>query len=1492
MFVSKIGNEFKKQQVFKGYQHEVNNVGSRVMRFNYPFDYNNESCKIDFYNVKEDPSSPTGYRVVGDKVKTIELKKDGVVVNPYQIKGLNAKEMFAYKLNYSGNANAVDTGINQDGFNLVTTRGTAPTVQGSAILSMPDLHRPGAYYDKKTGKVLYDIEKQKASEKIIRNFSNAMGGSLAGYEYELDALDRNDTPQMLSGVKVLFSTPIAGGDNRSAFRYWNKNNLQMDSGMGTAENYENFTKKMFKHGKKLVYDGTFTSEGLEGIHFQYALRWAGKDPQTQYWFKMTGINDEPIGLGVIPEHSENLRHKVINAPTVYNSDKNTVEINPKYNSAKETYIQIYDAAQVTEEQATDLTKPIDRYANLSSGSPLDINTHDDTVMSYIFEINPNEYTKRLEELSKHNKTSEHKISLNTPEGTEFIGQFSSFKFTPKRPGGSVTWDANTDMQKMSYSVSPYDEKILEEISAPSKKEYATKMTQIGTYETKDLALQAARYWTAKSRIIQTLYAAQALQANTIQQAINEVTAENETNKKGMTPDEIKATAIERVIDKLIQQKELPEEAKLSNDAILNILDNYYKLETKGVVEKDDVTIKALMQLPLDSLELGENTQGVLSSSYFSNRATSPETVGLTRFELLEQANPHLLEKYADNYMKTSDFYETTLKEFADKVLKEVDSTSEEKLFDSDGNYTPYGEYVTELMGQDIAKYALLKAFGGKNTEAWYFEDGTITYDYDKIKENTTLKSLGINASNPADEAAALRRIMEHGVKTLKDNDVQFVAKSISQRIQGTNLDSFKLSEAIVGKAGLGLDFRLDAAKDIMDWDAVRNGDLSFDEAWDKTIEFWAKYVQAVKKENPNAYIVAEITDIESLMKKLLGDKLNLYGQSVSIGNKYKNINEAMQQFFIRTGVTSEAAYSYTFTNLLRVFSHDFEEGHTGSLASFINNYRQVLSVHGIDYVRNLWTFADNHDKPSVIHGMALDMPLFLADLETTDWARETAMRMLMNADDLKSLPLEAKFFLHNMDYYRNVSMKAVAMSKLMRDCTNDLNISDKEKHYMKCAIANLTSGNYLGEGATFPLAFENTEALASLDGALKEIAKKSNITLSNDEFSRIINHANSLIDGFFANKAPNSKENLDRAKAILSNNGSADGCAETDLSQYSVYSVAIMGALREALHAQIDNDRAVKTWDAQRDYIKQYNNEFIKKSFANLPTEENSKFTARKDAYAARDFETVIKMIITEAENLAKQDNALQENEHFNKDEILKQLFIKTTEPAIDKAVRYMSFLSALPGIPSIYARDMLGALGFDEKTKNIFLQNRNAIVWSELEEGPLKEYRQKIFDMFKEAIQIRTDAGEALDHGTPYLLETSLGIDVPAILMQDGKGNMTVSVLNAKGNEADDKLDYILLSAAGLSLPLGLEFINSAAKDKATYIVKEIAGKGRAIAVKEGSYIALNKDTLRNGVMVLKHVAFRGNSRQINKQYNIVTNPYKKTEPAQEGQKLSIIAG
>ena len=63
----------------------------------------------------------------------------------------------------------------------------------------------------------------------------------------------------------------------------------------------------------------------------------------------------------------------------------------------------------------------------------------------------------------------------------------------------------------------------------------------------------------------------------------------------------------------------------------------------------------------------------------------------------------------------------------------------------------------------------------------------------------------------------LRRIST-GLDKLDGKDIDFVAQSISKQIEGTTTTGFRLAEAMVNKAGLGLDFRFDAAKDIVDMD--------------------------------------------------------------------------------------------------------------------------------------------------------------------------------------------------------------------------------------------------------------------------------------------------------------------------------------------------------------------------------------------------------------------------------------------------------------------------------------------------------------------------------------------------------------------------------------------------------------------------------------------------------------------------------------------------
>ena len=97
--------------------------------------------------------------------------------------------------------------------------------------------------------------------------------------------------------------------------------------------------------------------------------------------------------------------------------------------------------------------------------------------------------------------------------------------------------------------------------------------------------------------------------------------------------------------------------------------------------------------------------------------------------------------------------------------------------------------------------------------------------------------------------------------------------------------------------------------------------------------------------------------------------------------------------------------------------------------------------------------------------------------------------------------------------------------------------------------------------------------------------------------------------------------------------------------------------------------------------------------------------------------------------------------------------------------------------------------------------------------------------------------------------------------------------------------MDCILLGA-GVALPVGTMFINSSSRDNAKYIVKEVNGKLGIF--KEGGKIIMDGLTSKNGVMILKKIAFRGN---INKQYHFASNPYASAREVENGKKLSLVA-
>lgn len=1600
MFINKINGI--SNLGFKGYQHIKNDNGESVFKFNYPYDSEKETCMIEIY--KAVPNEKYNYKLSETPIKTIELKPNGVDVNLNSIPELGKNDAFAYKVIrkdkttgevvYSG----ADTGVKmqksgdeyvfqlkQDKasasvkgennreygyellrygdkdyegnfqYTLVSRKGTTPTIQGPAYLIMPDAYKPGYKYkgfnDEETGSFYYDKEHQLKSENVVKSFSNRYEGNLAGIEASIPELAKK-------GYKRLFLTPVANGDDVSSHSYWNKNNFQVASTMGNAENLASVMRNAFKNGMNLVNDDTLTSEGLEGIHFQYALRWAEKNPQTYYWFRMNSIKNTNLGLGVLPDKMDTVSHRVVNAP--YNYEKQADGTykavgNPEYKADKPTYVQIYDKTQVSENQEKALDKVIRVYDSLVSGNELDKIDYRDTLMAYTFQIDPKEYSNRIKIVNELNSKFDKNLDIKSAMGTVVACDFSNFRFT-KNSEGMGTWDANNDMVKLNYQVSGFDEKQLQAIKDPAERDHERKMIIRGTKEVQDMALQVGRYWTGKNKDILILYIAQTL-----------------GNAK--TVNDIK---------KLVEKGELPKEALVSETEISNILNGQYQLAPKGMMDKNDITVKALMKMPLDALELGEDTVGVLSTSYFSNRATSDETLGMTRFELMKQKNPHLVEPYAKNYEKINDLFSGELKDFADDVIKSVNASSNEPLIDKNGDYTEYGEYIIDLIGADITKYAMLKAIGGESFEAKIMPDSNdMTYNYEKLKNATSLKTLGINAHAPAEEAAELTSKIRRGLKSLGAEDAKILADSISKRIAGTDTSSFRLAEAMFNKSGLGLDHRLDAAKDVMDIDEVRNKGYDVNDATEDLINFWSRFVNTVKQENPNSYIVAEVTDIPDLVRETIGtDVYPNDGRTDLASKKFNGEPDLMSKFYNETGINSEAGYSYFYTDLLANFSRAFEEGHVSCNThdAFKNRFDLLIRTRGIDFIRNLYNFIDNHDKPRMIGCMALDLDLFYNTGDKTNNMRQ-ALQLLSGSKSKVDMPVEFLFVdgEHN-DYQRTIGTRAVAMSKLLSDVLNDDlkdAISEEDRKDISSALVDLANGNYLVDANNVNYRAINIKELDSTANALNamlDMAVTHGLNISEDErknlISEILKKAETMdlskyavhgdLDWAYGLSDDQRKSNTEAAKDFFG--------SERDFSNYSLITVQLARFLRDAyVETGLKPEAKEAIVAGMKDFTEKFNRQLLRDNTIELPKMEEAIISKNKNGYAARDLRVAIKMAIKQAEFKTGRQIA-------NKEEIADKVFKYATEPAVAKANMIMEYMSALCGNNTVYAGDEVGQTGYEEKAKNTYLQNRNAYPEEQLKsDSTIGKYRRSIEKGTTDTLKKRAKL-HSLNDGTPYALdvmangytrdelrkriaELNMSIDNAkdenekakfeeerrmltkdlakiAHLSQSANGDMTVSLFYAGDVELGNRVDYFakyglkteddrkkffeenninsidkknkyvpiqektemdaIMLGGAIALPIGTIFMNANSKDKATYVVKEIAGK-LGIAREDGGKIVMDGMTSKNGVMILKSIAkklsFKGKQPYYNKQYNIVSNPYGQKDLPQEGQKLSIIS-
>ncbi len=1111
-FDSKTNNVQKQKNIaFEGFKAVKSEDGFKEYQFAYPYDENKDDCYLEIYKLDKDRYNNyfTDGKAINRFTKSSWYKlKPGVnSIDVARTFGIEDNAPFAYHFilvdKNSGHKRArIDAGdsINECNrnfeqeekeraiFNLVIPTKSDLSKGGSMKLVIIDSQKVGTVYNDQNV-IVRDEKLAQRGRNGIKTITNKFGGTLAGLEL---AVDKGE----YDGYGRIISLPIFTDDDFTAHAYWNKNCFQMASTLGNINNYASLQRKMFAHGLNFVSDGAFVNEGLEGVHFKHILKWGTDSPYIN-WFRASGAKDNPLSMGVFVKNKKYISHKVVNSPYVYKQNgigivsvKRKSANDPTYDPKKPTYIQFFDSRLVTEAEKNDTTSLIGTYSKMSTPNVYDLHTHNDSVFPYAFEIDPKTYNDNIKRLNEYN-TSNFKdeiVRLDGPKAARILSKFKTFEVEGKFESGFETWDANPDIAKLNYVFSNTDTKNLKNIETPAERKQEMLKIIRANSQVQDYAVESGKYWTQKTDDILRVSIAQNLKRI-------------DANNPAQVYSQILAKANGKIFPTSLS-------AELTKNEVENVLLGFYK--NKRILSNEDKKsqiLEGLMNTPLDSFEFGDNIVSVLASPLVSKRATVPSEIGVSRYDIYKAGNKHLLREYKETYELMDSLYTKEMSDFAVKVLDVVNASlpASNKLFDGN-QVTEFGKYVIPLVTPEIAKYAVVKSLAPNITVAIDKNSGEISYDYKTLKQ-LTLQGIGINnPASPEDEAKMLISRIRSGMKNLDTSMSSEIIDSILKTIKDTNVYSFKLADLIIDKTQAGLDWRIDATKDIADVEALRNGNTNFDYTWQSVINFWKKFNKGVISKNPNAYTVAEVTDEKTLHDKGLGYH----------SKKFPKYSDIVTKFQRETGMTSTANYSYFFTDVAKLFTRAFEDGSYWEDSNYLQKLLFEKMVGGndpylksgsLDSILYSYTFIGNHDKPRALHCAALDLGMFYCDL---NYNTPGNYENRLNAYKM----VENKFMEHidpntiNSYDFSAISPKAVAMGYALRkafiDVLNDYkkdenkHISDAEFHdafvALSQAVSDLSQGKFLGRRFD-PDAFGIKPFDISIEMVLKQAKEKYNFHL-------------------------------------------------------------------------------------------------------------------------------------------------------------------------------------------------------------------------------------------------------------------------------------------------------------------------------------------------------------------------------------------------------------
>jgi hypothetical protein len=746
-----------------------------------------------------------------------------------------------------------------------------------------------------------------------------------------------------AGFSALLFKPFIGGDNISSHRYWTIDPYVLNNSFQSKASFRTALTQMMGNGMKVYADGAFVNQGLNGVHVMSNLAHGFNSPYWR-WLKY-GDESQPGGpqlypgmayqkyvFGILPtsqnpktgQRSVNYDHfafRVINDPSPRNK---------QYDSKRPTFIELYDP-RIEDAQG----RPILDASTKLMGSQ-------DSVQKLRFPITPQELMEKRKALAQEYPAGSSDQTTRKLAEKKLFCNWQNFRLDkPSADDSAVKWDGQADVAIMN-----------------------TKNQDVVNYLDK-----AVGYWSRMVMNTQTAEVAKklaqakgALDTDDPAALLDTITKKPPREREHFFwhEDEDDADPFQdlQVLPPITNRK-VEEIDKAEAEKIMNNLPSGCKPEDIG----EKFTNRLLSEVPFDVLPLPTLFKANLCYPAFQHALQQTPRSSLSKFidkRILQPLSWLPVVGTLFNAIRTFFFppkFEKQLANKMDDIFNQLKLDSRDKLRHPGIQSLladKLGEriYLSLLTGQDLHTVSKLETNPQALEDAFY-----------KGMPGHLLK---------ADPVTAARLLPPFLIERLNKLKPVQVANAVEEELRLLDPKLVALAEEVVKRREFGLNWRIDAAKDVADMDRIRNAEPSarpglFQEEVQSIKKFWDQLTQSMRKPFPKASVIAELTDFEMLTN---------YDQ--------KAARDARAKLLKGQTFTSLPNLTYVYSPLLQLIGYaqrPDEYGDTqltlGNFLSKIQTMSEEVPVSALQQYQNLTA---SHDYPTTSHALLINPDLFNMDL--------------------------------------------------------------------------------------------------------------------------------------------------------------------------------------------------------------------------------------------------------------------------------------------------------------------------------------------------------------------------------------------------------------------------------------------------------------------------------------------------------------------------------